>query len=161
MLDPGIGFGKTPEQSITVIARLGELRASACRCWSGLAQALHRLGLAVEARANASAARSRPCAGGAGGADIVRVHDVAETVQALRVAGDHEGDGLIGVGALLGLGGNLGDIRATLAEAIEFSGRHRGMADRPFPNTGRRPGASPTSPSSSTPRRGGDRALAR
>ena len=27
MLDPGIGFGKTPEQSITAIARLAELKS--------------------------------------------------------------------------------------------------------------------------------------
>ena len=27
VLDPGIGFGKTPEQSITAIARLGELKS--------------------------------------------------------------------------------------------------------------------------------------
>jgi dihydropteroate synthase len=27
VLDPGIGFGKTPEQSMTALARLGELRA--------------------------------------------------------------------------------------------------------------------------------------
>ena len=27
MLDPGIGFGKTPEQSMTALARLGELQS--------------------------------------------------------------------------------------------------------------------------------------
>ena len=47
VLDPGIGFGKTPEQSMTALARLDELRSrSACRCWSAR-------------RASASSARSR------------------------------------------------------------------------------------------------------
>ena len=48
VLDPGIGFGKTPEQSLIAIARLSELQvASACRCWSA-------------PRASASSTRSRP-----------------------------------------------------------------------------------------------------
>jgi dihydropteroate synthase len=34
VLDPGIGFGKTPEQSMTAIARLGELKSLGNRCWS-------------------------------------------------------------------------------------------------------------------------------
>ena len=88
VLDPGIGFGKTPEQSITAIAGFAELQdASACRCWSAR-------------RASASSHRSCPSEpdqrlGGSiaghllavqNGAAIVRAHDVAETVQALRVA---------------------------------------------------------------------------
>ena len=51
VLDPGIGFGKTPEQSIIAIARLG--RAQVVRPAAAgrrLAQALHRHGLARAAR---------------------------------------------------------------------------------------------------------------
>jgi dihydropteroate synthase len=87
VLDPGIGFGKTPEQSMTAIANLARLKsfglpllvgASRKRFISSVtpSQPMERLGgslashlLAVE-----------------NGAAIVRVHDVAETVQALRVA---------------------------------------------------------------------------
>ena len=86
VLDPGIGFGKTPEQSIEMIARLAELKRFGLPILVGLlAQALHQRRLAVQAgRAH------RRLAGGnvmavLDGADIVRVHDVAETVQALRV----------------------------------------------------------------------------
>ena len=34
VLDPGIGFGKTPEQSITCLARLASSNASVYRFWS-------------------------------------------------------------------------------------------------------------------------------
>ena len=50
VLDPGIGFGKTPEQSIEVIARLAELKklrlADPGRT---LPQALHQRRIAVQA----------------------------------------------------------------------------------------------------------------
>jgi dihydropteroate synthase len=86
VLDPGIGFGKTPEQSLTMIARLAELRAFGLPLLMGLSRK----------RFIASVSPSGPdrriggsIAGNVmavlGGADIVRVHDVAETVQALRV----------------------------------------------------------------------------
>ena len=86
VLDPGIGFGKTPEQSITLIARLGELRCDGLPLLVGLSRKRfidsvspskpdQRIGGSIAANTLAVL----------GGADIVRVHDVAETVQALRV----------------------------------------------------------------------------
>jgi dihydropteroate synthase len=86
VLDPGVGFGKTPEQSITVIARLAEFRAFGLPLLMGLsrkrfiesvspAKPSERLGGSIAGNVMAALA----------GADIVRVHDVAETVQALRV----------------------------------------------------------------------------
>jgi dihydropteroate synthase len=86
VLDPGIGFGKTVEQSIAMIARLGELRSFGLPLLMGLSRK----------RFIDSVSPSKPgeriggsIAGNVlavlGGADIVRVHDVAETVQALRV----------------------------------------------------------------------------
>jgi len=86
VLDPGIGFGKTAEQSIAMIARLGELRSFGLPLLMGLSRK----------RFIDSVSPSKPgeriggsIAGNVlavlGGADIVRVHDVAETVQALRV----------------------------------------------------------------------------
>jgi len=87
VLDPGIGFGKTPEQSMTAIARLKELRvfglpllvgASRKRFISSVApsEPHQRLGGSIAAHLLAVQ----------GGAQIIRTHDVAETVQALRVA---------------------------------------------------------------------------
>ena len=86
VLDPGIGFGKTPEQSITCIARLGEFRrfglpllvgASRKRFINSVmpSEPHERIGGSIAA--HLLAVRN--------GAAIVRVHDVAETVQALRV----------------------------------------------------------------------------
>jgi len=87
VLDPGIGFGKTPEQSLTALARLGELRAfgrpilvgaSRKRFISSVSpsEPQQRLGGSIAAHLMAAQ----------GGANIIRTHDVAETVQALRVA---------------------------------------------------------------------------
>jgi dihydropteroate synthase len=86
VLDPGIGFGKTPEQSIAVIAQLCELRSFELPLLMGLSRKrfidfispsapTERIGGSIAGNILAVLA----------GADIVRVHDVAETVQALRV----------------------------------------------------------------------------
>ena len=87
VLDPGIGFGKTPEQSIRAIAGLSRLRAFGLPLLIGLSR--KRFINAVVP----SAPQDRLPGSLAGavlavleGAAIVRVHDVAETVQALRVA---------------------------------------------------------------------------
>jgi dihydropteroate synthase len=86
VLDPGVGFGKTPEQSIEVIARLADLKTFGLPILIGLSRKRfidfvspskpqRRIGGSIAG--SLAAVRA--------GADIVRVHDVAETVQALRV----------------------------------------------------------------------------
>lgn len=87
VLDPGVGFGKTPDQSMTVIARLGEFRAFGLPLLMGLSRKRFISTVAPSAphqRLGGSIAGSLLAV--LAGADIVRVHDVAETVQALRVA---------------------------------------------------------------------------
>jgi len=87
VLDPGIGFGKTPEQSITVLARLDELQRFGLPLLIGASrkrfigtvspsEPQQRLGGSIAAHLLAAQH----------GAQIIRAHDVAETVQALRVA---------------------------------------------------------------------------
>jgi len=87
VLDPGIGFGKTPAQSIMAIARLAELRsfglpllvgASRKRFIDSVSPAPpdQRIGGSIASHLQAVE----------NGAAIIRAHDVAETVQALRVA---------------------------------------------------------------------------
>ena len=87
VLDPGIGFGKTPEQSMTALARLDELAAfglpllvgaSRKRFISSVVPSEPHQRLGGSIAAHLIAARS--------GARIIRTHDVAETLQALRVA---------------------------------------------------------------------------
>ncbi|HXX03293.1 MAG TPA: dihydropteroate synthase [Xanthobacteraceae bacterium] len=87
VLDPGIGFGKTPEQSITCIARLDAWRGLGLPLLVGASRKrfidtitpsdpMQRLGGSLAAHLLAVEH----------GAAIVRVHDVAPTVQALAVA---------------------------------------------------------------------------
>ena len=87
VLDPGIGFGKTPKQSMIALARLGELQSFGLPVLVGASRKrfigmvtpsvpLQRLGGSIAAHLIAAD----------GGARIIRAHDVAETVQALRVA---------------------------------------------------------------------------
>jgi dihydropteroate synthase len=94
VLDPGIGFGKTPAQSMTMLARLDELRsfgrpllvgASRKRFIASVmpSEPQQRLGGSIAAHLIAAQR----------GARIIRAHDVAETVQALRVASAIEAKG--------------------------------------------------------------------
>jgi dihydropteroate synthase len=87
VLDPGIGFGKTAEQSMTALARLGELDmfglpilvgASRKRFIASVSPSEPKERLAGSIAAHLIAAKH--------GARIIRTHDVAETLQALRVA---------------------------------------------------------------------------
>ena len=87
VLDPGIGFGKTHEQSMITLARLSEFGSFGLPLLVGASRKLfiasvspseppRRLGGSIAAHVIAAK----------GGARIIRTHDVAETVQALRVA---------------------------------------------------------------------------
>jgi len=87
VLDPGIGFGKTPEQSILCIAQLAKFRRFGLPLLVGasrkrfinsvtLSSPDDRIGGSIASHLKAVE----------NGASIVRVHDVKETVQALRVA---------------------------------------------------------------------------
>lgn len=87
ILDPGIGFGKTQPQSMTVLARLDEFESFGKPLLVGASRKRfidtvtpsppqQRLGGSIAAHLIAAQR----------GARIIRAHDVAETVQALRVA---------------------------------------------------------------------------
>jgi dihydropteroate synthase len=87
VLDPGIGFGKTPQQSITCIARLAAFRKFGLPLLIGASRTrfihtitpsepMERLGGSIAAHLVAIE----------NGAAIVRVHDVAPTIQALAVS---------------------------------------------------------------------------
>ena len=87
VLDPGIGFGKTPEQSIICLARLAEFKSFGLPLLVGASRKRfinsvtpspphERIGGSIAAHLLAVQS----------GAAIVRAHDVSETVQALRVS---------------------------------------------------------------------------
>jgi dihydropteroate synthase len=86
VLDPGIGFGKTPKQSITCIARLSKFRRFGLPLLIGASRKRFINSVtpsAPEDRIGGSIASLLLAV--ENGAAIVRVHDVKETVQALRV----------------------------------------------------------------------------
>src|SRR6478672_4551711 len=87
VLDPGIGFGKTPEQSLICLARFAEFKSFGLPLLVGASRKRfinsvtpspphERIGGSIAAHLLAVQS----------GAAIVRAHDVAETVQALRVS---------------------------------------------------------------------------
>ena len=87
IVDPGIGFGKTPEQSIETLAKLDRLAVLGLPMLVGASRkrfidtvapstVTERLGGSIAAHVLAMEA----------GAAIIRTHDVRETLQALKVA---------------------------------------------------------------------------
>ena len=84
-LDPGIGFGKTPEHNLALARQQRLLLALECPLllgWSRKSTLGQITGRPVGARTAASVAAA--LAAVQQGAAIVRVHDVAETVDALK-----------------------------------------------------------------------------
>lgn len=85
-LDPGIGFGKSPEHNLDLLRRQRDLLALGCPLlvgWSRKSTLGQLTGRPVAQRLAASLAAA--LAGVTLGARVVRVHDVAETRDALRV----------------------------------------------------------------------------
>ena len=95
LLDPGIGFGKTPAQNLALLARQRELLNlgyGVLSGWSRKSTLGHVLGDGGAAAPSAVVASGRlvPSVTAAllavqRGANVVRVHDVRETCQALAV----------------------------------------------------------------------------
>lgn len=87
IVDPGIGFGKTRQQNLEVLRRLGELRGLGRPILLGTSRKSViglTLDLPVGERAFGTAATV--ALGIAGGADLVRVHDVKEMAQVAGMA---------------------------------------------------------------------------
>ncbi|MDF2840419.1 MAG: dihydropteroate synthase [Clostridia bacterium] len=86
ILDPGIGFGKTAEQNVVVMARLGELNDLGCAILLGTSRKSFIgkiLDLVPKERVEGTIATT--VMGIIQGADIVRVHDVIENLRAAKV----------------------------------------------------------------------------
>lgn len=87
MVDPGFGFGKTPQQNIELLANLRDLQKLGCPVLIGVSRKSTLgfiTGRDVENRLAASIAAA--VAAVLQGAHIVRAHDVSETVDAVGVA---------------------------------------------------------------------------
>jgi dihydropteroate synthase len=80
VLDPGIGFGKTGEHNLALLANLGRLQALGRPVCLGVSRKRflgQLLGRGVDERLAGSLAAA--CFGMAAGAHVLRVHDVAQT----------------------------------------------------------------------------------
>ncbi len=94
MLDPGIGFGKTLEQNFSLLARQAELLQAGYPLLAGWSRKSSLAGMVPHSAPPGTSlpafARLAPSLAAAllaaeRGASVLRVHDVKETVQALRV----------------------------------------------------------------------------
>jgi dihydropteroate synthase len=86
VVDPGFGFGKNDRHNLRILARLGAFRELGLPLLVGLSRkrTLGKLtGRPVDARVSAGIAAAVMAI--ERGANIIRTHDVAETVDALRV----------------------------------------------------------------------------
>ena len=88
-IDPGIGFGKTPDQNLELLRRLDELLVLGRPVLVGVSRK-STLGKVVgdptATTGSVAASVAAAIAAYARGASIVRAHDVRETVEALAVA---------------------------------------------------------------------------
>ena len=88
-VDPGIGFGKTPDQNLELLRRLGELISLGRPVLVGVSRksTLGKvLGDANATRGSVLASVAASVAAFERGAWMLRVHDVEETVEALAIA---------------------------------------------------------------------------
>ncbi|WP_259249349.1 dihydropteroate synthase [Achromobacter sp. JUb104] len=86
VLDPGFGFGKTADQNFQLLRRLSSLRSTGYPLLIGLSRKNmigQATGRPIGDRLPGSIAAALACV--SRGASIVRVHDVAATVDALKV----------------------------------------------------------------------------
>ena len=87
IIDPGVGFGKTAEQNVEIVRRLAEMKVLGRPILLGTSRKSfigHVLDLPVDQRLEGTAATV--AIGIANGADIVRVHDVAQMVRVARMS---------------------------------------------------------------------------
>lgn len=86
IIDPGFGFGKSLQHNMELLNNLGKFKKLGVPVLAGLSRKSmigKALGLPVEQRLHTSVALALIAA--QNGASIVRVHDVAPTVQALQI----------------------------------------------------------------------------
>jgi len=86
ILDPGFGFGKAPEHNLALLKRMGRLLRFDCPLLVGLSRKSvigHVLGRDVDQRLAGSLALALLAA--QNGASIIRVHDVPETIDVLKI----------------------------------------------------------------------------
>lgn len=87
VVDPGVGFGKTVQHNLEVMNRLALYHGLGCPVLLGVSRKsmLAKIGRGEPPQERLPASLAAALAGAARGAQILRVHDVAETRQALAL----------------------------------------------------------------------------
>ena len=86
VVDPGFGFGKTPDQNLEILKRISDIKELGFPVLMGISRKStigYVLNLPEEERLEGTEAAVALCI--AGGVDIVRVHDVKEIVRVVRM----------------------------------------------------------------------------
>lgn len=86
-VDPGIGFGKTPQHNVRLLANVSEYATLGCSVLVGVSRKrfIARLSRDEEPKARLAGSIAAGLAALMQGGSILRVHDVAETSQAIAV----------------------------------------------------------------------------
>lgn len=87
IIDPGIGFGKTIEHNLTIIKKLTELKSLEQPILIGISNKSFLADVAnvKELKERLLASTTACICAAQNGADIIRVHNIKETIQALKV----------------------------------------------------------------------------
>ncbi len=87
LVDPGIGFGKTLAHNLALLARISLFHGLGCPILLGVSRKrmIGSIGRAAVARDRVPGSVAAALAAVAQGTQILRVHDVAETAQAIRL----------------------------------------------------------------------------
>ena len=87
IIDPGIGFGKTVENNLSIIKRLAELKTLDYPLLIGISNKSFLADVAnvKELKERLLASTTACVCAAQNGADIIRVHNIKETIQALKV----------------------------------------------------------------------------
>jgi len=86
IIDPGLGFGKKPEHNFKIIKKLSDFKSLGYPILAGASRKSFTgilLNLSPEDRLEGSLSAAALCV--ANGADILRVHDVKETIRAISI----------------------------------------------------------------------------
>jgi dihydropteroate synthase len=87
VIDPGIGFGKTEAHNLALLRNLSLFHGIGCPILLGVSRKgfIGAIGKEPQAARRAPGSIAVGLAGFAQGVQLLRVHDVAETAQALRL----------------------------------------------------------------------------
>ena len=86
IIDPGIGFGKTPSQNFEILRRLDEFKTLGCPILVGHSHKSLFSSLKIDPKHRLSATIATTAMAVCNGASIIRAHDIPPNLDAIRIA---------------------------------------------------------------------------